>query len=164
MRFSNADTTTRIDGFVITDSYADYNWATGGGIRNDGSSSVLGSHPRIFNCKFINNVAGDGDAIANLGYSGSASPKIYNCEFLNHTTNGSVVYNYSAGTPEIVNCRFSGNTNCKGVYTDGNITVQIKNCLFTGSNASCILSASAKPKITNCTFAGNQNLAIEGTW
>ncbi len=86
----NVSSETLIDGFVISDGYADgmekegSPMRSGGGWYNDGSGKGNSSNPSIRNCVFLNNYAIEGGALFNHGPGGECSPEVVNCSFVSN--------------------------------------------------------------------------------
>lgn len=84
--FDHAGPNTVLDGFVITDGYADglvegaHLSTCGAGVFNNGDDGV--SSPTINNCLFIDNFSREGAAIYNYANEGEASPTISDCKFV----------------------------------------------------------------------------------
>lgn len=103
----NVSEATVVDGFVISDGYAD-GWGrpgspsrSGGGWFNDGSGPKNKSNPSIQNCVFLNNHAIEGGALFNHGPQGEVSPEIVNCSFVSNTAEmggGAILTNAEQGT------------------------------------------------------------------
>ena len=127
------NTDARLDGFYVTDGYADgtAEESYGGAMLNDHVGSVS-----VANCIFEDNYAAvQGGAIANNFLNGSAT--IGNCSFINNSSSyGGAVDNHD--TPS-----------------------RMDRCLFTGNEVSIWGSsifnwgAKSSSHITHCTFAGN---------
>ena len=81
---------TLLDGFVISDGYADGKaeegnpLRAGGGWYNDGSGAGKSSDPTIRNCVFLNNYAQEGGAFYHHASGGGCSPEIVNCSFVSN--------------------------------------------------------------------------------
>ncbi|MFH1194402.1 MAG: right-handed parallel beta-helix repeat-containing protein [bacterium] len=169
---SGINTTALLDGFTISGGYADGSDENinGGGMHNSDAS------PKINNCIFINNYAGDeGGGMAN--YTGSA-PEISNCTFNNNTVigitsayngGGGAICNYGS-SPTITNCIFINNTADDNDYDDesggGAISnkysssPQITACFFKNNIANfngggIDNSWFSNPEVVNCVFTGN---------
>ena len=117
----NANSSTRIDGFIIRDGRADGEAFTGGrkesggGLYIDGAGVGIRSNPVIANCIFENNYAKTGGAVFNNGAGGTCNPQFINCQFIHNTaeTDGGGMYNdgHNNGqcNPELINCMFQAN-------------------------------------------------------
>lgn len=118
---NNVSEKTVLDGFIITNGYADSNHSTvekincGGGWYNNGTGAGNRSNPTIRNCNFINNYAKNGAGLYNNGRAGNASPTLINCKFSgNHSDlNGGAVFNDGQHNgqcnPIFTNCIFINN-------------------------------------------------------
>jgi hypothetical protein len=155
------DSTSVLQGFTITNGYADY---YGGGIYNSNSS------PTIINCTLIGNEASCSGGVSEGGggmYNWYSSPTVTNCTFSENGadfgTGGGGMYNeYSS--PTVTNCTFSENGALGGggggICNMSNSNSTVTNCTFSGNTASrgCgIYSSSSSPMVTNCTFSGNRS-------
>jgi hypothetical protein len=145
IRMQGVGATTILDGFIISNGFANGNSKTvisnrsGGGLFNDGSKSR--SNPQIIGCIFIDNFAKDGGAVYNYGRGGMANPTFKNCEFTANRADldGGAVNNDGRGdgesNPVFINCQFKSN---KGNYggavffyaKDKNETPIFKYCMF----------------------------------
>jgi uncharacterized protein (TIGR02145 family) len=142
---------TIIDGFRIVGGNAnaqttDTNPTTcGGGWFNDGSERE--SNPTIMNCYFARNLANNGAAFYNYGFT-KANTFFEGCDFVSNKAifDGGAVYNdgrTGEANPEFGNCTFISNqANYGGAI--------LNNC---GSRG-------ASPVISNCTFSKNQAIII----
>ena len=131
----------------------------GGGLWNrDGSS------PSVQNCWFINNVAEYGGGICNFDEGSNANnPRVVDCIFLSNTAGegvGGGIYSY-ASNPMVSGCTFTNNT---AGYGGGMINMNGSNanifdCTFTGNAASAdggaVYNDSSMPSLLNCTFTSN---------
>ncbi len=182
---NNLDNSAMIDGFTISDGYADLvnlSADRGGGMRN------ISASPTIRNCAFINNTAfcsfgepADGGAM----YCQDGNPEISNCTFKNnlaktpHTSSQSSGFAQGGaiailgGSPHITGCTFSSNVANSGdniaasyggaVYSDASAV--LTNCIFlnntasrSATNAGCYggaIYAQNSVSIINCSFYGN---------
>jgi hypothetical protein len=168
---SDADNTTRIDGFTITKGNNNH-LSKGAGLSNYANFGKT-SYPTIANCIFSENYASHGSAINNDGEKADASPKIINCQFLNNGTHiaRGVIYNngyYGVSSPTITNCTFSNNKGVTGsaIYNLGQSGISsptIDSCTFTNNFAvslgSCMfnhgLRGLTSPIISNSVFTSN---------
>jgi predicted outer membrane repeat protein len=174
----NADATTVIEGFTITEGLA--SGASGGGmlIMQEGSPTIVQcrfvangasqgggiriSHsnaaPTILDCTFSGNRASKGGGLSSSSLTGMT---IADCKFSNNSAgNGGGMY-IVAGSPTLSNCTFSSNNSGDGgggMYAeDGSPT--LTNCTFSGNFAEVygggMLAENASPTLTNCVFSGN---------
>jgi hypothetical protein len=148
---NQAGSVQTVDGFTITEGYANYTHS-GGGIHVDHSSLVLK------NCRIIKN----GNGAVNIFYS---TADIQNCYFSdNDNQNGGAIVNiYGKGSYR--NCVFEKNISTK-TYSEGagiyNLysSPSIYNCDFlyneTSNGGSAISNSSeSSPLVFNCRFIGN---------
>ncbi|WP_236978598.1 right-handed parallel beta-helix repeat-containing protein, partial [Membranihabitans maritimus] len=179
VRTTNVDTTTIVDGFVITGGNADgvNPDIVGGGWLNIGSGSDNRSNPKILNCKFIdNNANSHGGALYNDGRSsGNASPIIRNTSFLQNTAGvfGGAIFNgglNGISSPVIENCivtdNYAGNLG-GGVFNFANGGVSsplILHCKISGNSAQASGGGmynyvdgggESSPEIINSIISGN---------
>jgi hypothetical protein len=142
--FSNVSARTVLDGFIITEGYADGMTegadvtTCGGGIFNNGEYGF--SSPTIKNCILLNNFSREGGAFYNFANQGETSPFISDCAFVDNRSdfNGGAIFNdgnYGICNPNFTNCRFSGNESMygagmlnQGLY--GNCQPTLTNCIF----------------------------------
>ncbi len=113
-----------LNGFTISDGYClnEFNNAMGAGMYNVGNS------PKIVNCYFRNNTAGEGGAISNT----NSFPHIINTRFSNFANNGADISNFNNSTATIEKCTFNSsvaNTNGGSFYIV-NSMVLIDSCIF----------------------------------
>jgi predicted outer membrane repeat protein len=126
---NSIDSTTTIDGFTITNGYANY----GGGMYNDGSSPV------VSNCIFDGNRADNrGGGMYNINGS---SPVVVNCVFCNNTAialSGGGIYTNGVSYPAIINCTIADNAagyRGGGIYT-ANASLTIANNIIANNTAT----------------------------
>jgi hypothetical protein len=148
------DSTTILDGFVISDANDDRTPTSngnglGGGIYNHGFSALGYSHPTIKNCFITNNSASWGAGAFNNGKNGgNTEPTFINCIFYqNHAyVEGGGMDSYGVGgnaSPIIINSIFYENTaatNIGGMYawggnSGGNSHPLLINCVFVNNVA-----------------------------
>ena len=141
-----------LDGFIIIAGYADAAEYTdpdcrGGGIYNDGSSSLM-----IANCTFGDNSAVYGGAIYNN--DSSSDVNVTNCVFTgnNAILYGGGIYNYYS-SPAVTNCAFSENLAVGDNYNK-----------YCGCGGGIANNERSSPVITNCTFSGNSALYESGIY
>jgi len=97
----NVSNETIVDGFIISDGYADGReeegspLRSGGGWYNDGNGQGNRSNPVIRNCVFLNNFATEGGALFNNGPKGECSPELVNCSFVSNRAvrGGGAIFN-----------------------------------------------------------------------
>ncbi|HUS72765.1 MAG TPA: choice-of-anchor Q domain-containing protein, partial [Sedimentisphaerales bacterium] len=142
-----------VEGFTITRG-SSYN---GGGISFENSS------PTIKDCIFLANSAEhDGGAI-DVGVS---SPVIENCTFKENRAGdhaGAALFSNSAalvsGCVFIENVCYNSSADGGAIFSGGDISPTIVNCLFVGNTAlesgGAIRNDRSSPTIINCTFNGN---------
>jgi parallel beta-helix repeat protein len=153
-----------LDGVTITNGTAG---RFGGGIRCTASS------PKIINCVFMGNTAGEyGGGICN---SYSSSPIIADCTFSGNTAesklsglgNGGGLCNLVNSSPILTNCTFSenfANYGGAGIYNCENSNPTLNLCTFTANTArhgggiyNCY---DSRPSLINCILT--ENLAEYG--
>lgn len=130
---SNTDPNTILDGFTISDGYADVDgtiYELGAGLYNNGGN------PAIINCTFINNFADYyGGAVSN-NFSSSV---FLNCSFRGNYCNnmGGAMHNWGS-SPSIINCIFTGNTASQGggIFNCHGGDVLLVNCSFSANKSS----------------------------
>lgn len=152
MLLCSADAT--IDGFTIAQGDVSSITENGGGIYINYSS------PTISNCRFLNNSARYGGAIAKYG---SYPVTITNCTFLtNDADRGAGIWNNSGASATVINSIFSGNqaTSGGGIYNDQYSTLTITNSTFSGNEVSgglggAIYIIQANLTITNSILWGD---------
>ncbi|WP_028526985.1 right-handed parallel beta-helix repeat-containing protein [Runella limosa] len=155
IRNESLNSTARIDGFTVSDGYA--NGATtrhfGGGMYNAAAS------PTVSNCRFINNSAESGGGMYNI----ASSPTVTNCSFIENTATdtGAGMYTLTNSSPLIFDCLFSKNTASSfggGTYIL-NSSPQFTRCIFSGNTSAegggAVIDTSS-PIFTNCSFSGNK--------
>lgn len=143
VNFFNA--TAILDGFVITDGYADHDTQRGGGVHNDGGKPV------VRNCHFENNFA----ALWGGAVYSSGPATFDNCTFVDNQSNGSAggLFQNSAGT--VINCRFENNVSVQGAggaWLGGTIT----GCAFINNQSGGQGGGAIGGGVyTDCEFRGN---------
>lgn len=167
VHIQNADKNTLLDGFIISDGFANQSGKTGalqkagGGLYNDGSGLEKNSNPIIKNCHFVNNYARDGAAIYNNGMNGGSANAVFeNCRFINNRADldGGAFFNDGR----------------RGGYSEP----IFKKCAFINNEANyggALMNyggaGMAKPIFENCNFISNTsylqggaifNMGIEG--
>lgn len=185
----NADKSTLLDGFVVSDGNADGAGPSadkercGAGIYIEGTGSGNESSPVIQNCIFQNNIARDGGAAYVNGRGGICNPTFINCEFQNNKVDldGGAVFNdgrhKGVANPVFQNCLFSSNkANYGGALCNyggkGQCNPNIKNCIFRSNEAylrggaifNMDVEGEAKPIINDSQFIDNQAVAGEGVY
>jgi predicted outer membrane repeat protein len=160
---SGVDTTSILDGFVISEAYGN-----GGGFDNGGGGLFIdGGSPQIRNCSFRNNFAFEGGAVTFR--AAPSLTRFSNCEFINNSCSsfGGAVYFRGTNNTQVVfgNCRFVSNeagTLGGAVYSlNGAGYNWYMNCEFTGNtaglNGGAILTFGSfnDTRIDSCTFANN---------
>ncbi|MBD3338993.1 MAG: hypothetical protein GF353_07785, partial [Candidatus Lokiarchaeota archaeon] len=169
-----------IDGFVITDGYADYFWNPNPEWRGGAGMYIPDntSNTTIRNCIFLNNKAltfhgpdhnwGQGSAIWIQG----SNTIVDNCQFLFNISNfdGAVTIEYSAGSTVLIqNSYFEGNhcidwppesydLSTGGAISCGGQDAIVQNCIFVDNeagNGGAIKVYSNDININNCTFFKN---------
>ncbi|MCP4589275.1 MAG: hypothetical protein GY842_00885 [bacterium] len=181
---SGEELSTAIEGFTITNGYAD----NGGGMYNSGSSPTLtdctfsgnvatdeypnggggmyniSSSPTLIDCTFTGNTGGDGGG--GMFNSGS-SPTLTNCTFSGNSAvyGGGGMENEYSSSPTLTDCTFSENTGGGMRNIDGS-SPTLTNCTFSGNSAEFTSGGMenilSSPTLTNCTFSGNSALAYGG--
>ncbi len=151
------DTTSRLDGFTITNGYV---WTEGGGI------AVNQASPLIQNCRLINNTSSNEGG--GISCDDNANPTIRNCVIANNRSlsgAGGGVYQYERNlpsTPRLINCTIVYNQG-GGLLSSGS-PVDISNCIiaFNAPGASISYSgvSPAEFDITCTDIYGNQS----GDW
>jgi hypothetical protein len=150
---------TKIDGFIIQDGYAN-SQNDGGGMYNYDAGNDI-ENLSIINCTFKNNYAKNtGMALYN---SHVVNMLISNCIFKNNnhtnTANGGAIYNNSS-TLSINNCNFNNNTSENGGAIFNNYSnATITNCEFIANtcntNGGAINDYLCASKIFNTVFSFN---------
>jgi predicted outer membrane repeat protein len=147
----------------------------GGAVYNDGTFNGF-SGGTFTDCHFTANHSsnGDGGAMYNSGFQGTANPELMNCLFENNHSAfaGAAIFNNGVQgvcNPSIANCRFLNNmadTYGGAIYNQGKTgssSPKVTNCLFANNmalSAGAIYNlgaegGNANAIITNCTFYGN---------
>lgn len=169
-----------LDGFTITDGYADgadpddcgaglYNdegsptlvdctfkdnhaTAKGGGLYNGYQSEV-----KVTDCRFIANSANHGGGM----YNHYGSPVLTRCVFNANSagSRGGGVHSYAYGKPTLAQCTFHANSAEQGggLY-NSYTTPTVTNCVFTGNSAKWgggLFNGQSTLSLINCTFTRN---------
>ncbi|OQY29536.1 MAG: hypothetical protein B6244_03260, partial [Candidatus Cloacimonetes bacterium 4572_55] len=162
---SGTDPSAVLDGFSIIGGYADQAPVTdsGGGVFNNNGS------PTIRHCRFRENFAHFGGAIANIEGS---RPTIWDCSFGDNEAQaqGGAIFNEESD-PVIFRCEFTNNI-CVGkggaIFNKeiGPLSkVEITHCLFFSNKADsggAIFHEDANSLISQCVFVGNVAQAGDG--
>jgi hypothetical protein len=165
VQFDGANTTTRLDGFIIQEGNANYTASPYNGYPsatilpvtvNDGGGIALdnGSSPMIMNCKIINNRAIFGGGI--FATNGSI-PTLINCFLMgNESTFGGGAYHLGSNAV-YRNVLIAGNKAVGGgVYNNGssaiftNVTIAAN-----GGNNGGIFNSASNPVVKNSILWGN---------
>ncbi len=169
VRFQNVNSSTRLDGVMVTAGNANGSnpdfW--GGGIYNSGQNGG-NSRPTLTNCTFVGNIASSsGGALFNDGFAGNSSPTITNCVFTSNTTgsNGGAIANDGASngvsSPTITNCVFTNNTATAfgGAISNNYASPVLTSCTFTSNscpeNGGAVYNTNSRFALTTSMFNGN---------
>ncbi len=147
--FRSVSDRTALDGFIVTEGWANGDADQGKSERSGGAVYIDGSkgrsNPTIRNCAFIDNFAKDGGAIfINARNGGTANPKFLNCQFENNLADldgGAICCdgrNEGSANPTISKCAFEMN---KGNYG--------------GAVFAYGLAGQSLPTIDRCQFSSN---------
>ena len=153
---TSVTSTAVLDGLVVTGGRALGDLPSGGGLLN------VSGQPMIVNCVFLENVAGQGGAVANLT---SGAAYFFNCRFYRNVANhhGGAVFN-DLSDPQFTNCTFLGN---HAALWDGGAVMNdhshplLVNCTVVGNAAGAtgfgggLRNADSSPQLTNCILWGN---------
>ncbi len=180
------DSTTTVDGFKITRSYANNNSLfningqsissqDGGGLHISGLGTGTKTTVRITNCIFTRNSSNNfGGAIYNTGTNGNCSPIITACTFSGNTStvNGGAIFAQDNCAFRLSGCSFTGNTAYQAGAVFCNVSVnsgfKITGCQFTAntgglnSGAISVQYADSTSLITDCTFTNNLVTIYDG--
>jgi len=165
---SGEDANSMVDGFTITNGYAD----DGGGIK------CYSSSPIISNCVIMgNSVDKNGGGI----YCWDSSPTLINCTFTENWTptvyipprpvlsaSGGAMCNYENSSPILSNCTFGNNAAISGGGIGNYLgcNPMLANCIFSNNWAHVgggIVNYLSSPTLTNCTFSNKDATWIWGT-
>ena len=151
----------RVDGFVITEGFANINDG------QDGAGILAFSPVMVDNCTFTQNSASGGSGIGldpATGFGSAVGSMITNSTFSNNFAADNAAGIYILGQEQITvdNCTFNSNTTNRGtVYPIFSADVTISNCTFTNNaNSGGVGGAmwnwqSVGLNITDCEFTGN---------
>ncbi|MEZ4958089.1 MAG: hypothetical protein R2825_31305 [Saprospiraceae bacterium] len=185
----NATEGNQLDGFIITDGYANGAGPSGDRERCGGALYIktkIGHNngsPTIQHCNFQKNYARDGGAIYLNGRKGACRPFFTNCQFTDNTAylDGGAVFSdgrhEGQANPSFNNCTFSGN---KGNYGGalcnygggGESSPTINNCVFRNNEAflrggaifNMDIDGETKPVVNDCQFVDNKAVAGKGMY
>lgn len=154
---NNATPQTRLDGFVVSDGYADgttTDLQQGAGLYISGAGSAV-----VANCTFTNNYSADHGAALAKVWTGRVS--IGHCNFINNNSqhNGGAIY--TSDTTFVQACTFTGNHASNAgaaAYFPGTGLVTIDRCVFSGNTAQIgvVFCDDYNTSITsNTLMAGN---------
>jgi len=119
-----------------------------------------GNNLRLYNCKFVNNVA---SRVAGVSARVEKEFIVDNCAFIGNI--GSAI-EHGGGRLVVSNCVFAGNIDgiwSGGIYSDSQYTT-IRNCTFSnnsGERDGSALNLRDGGKVSNCIFWGNSQPAID---
>jgi parallel beta-helix repeat protein/predicted outer membrane repeat protein len=152
IRCMNADSTTTIDGFIITEGHT-----SGGG----GGMHCQWSAPEIRNCVFLDNVAeGNGGGL----YCKYSSPRLSECAFSGNSASyeGGGICCDSTSTGKFLRCEVSGNSTAVaggGIYGRQGSSVDVDTCVFWANAATAgggmYLARTCSSAVRASTFYGN---------
>ena len=152
-----ADSTTILDGFIITAGNAGNNH--GAAIHNVAAS------PTISNCVITGNVATCGAGMANCKNS---KPTLLNCLFSENASKccGAAIRNGNSN-PVIKDCSFINNwSGCGGAIQNTYSSPTVTNCTFTANSATngggAVFNKCCEPAFVNCSFNGNSSPGLGG--
>jgi hypothetical protein len=154
-----------LDGFVISDTYADDTYNPNGPyFRNYGGGLVMtNSSASVRNCVFKNNRAQwEGAALAING----GMPEVLNCFFVNNGTDPtltSAIYVYQNAQPRLHNCVFAFNT-CASVIKLKISNANVTNSSFVGNHpynldvnrGTIFCDSNSALTVRNVIFFGNR--------
>jgi len=163
---SDTDTTTVLDGFVITAGNADGlgPHALGGGIYS------VNGHYTLSKCTIIGNFASDGAGIYNM----ISNPTLYSCVLKQNQAlnNGGGIYNLNQSGPELINCTLVDNHAAVGggiANCTSSTPVLINSILWSNSDSggwdeSAQINGGSPTVSYSCiqglsTFMGNNNIS-----
>lgn len=153
-----------VNGFVITDSYADGGGSTnyngvdvaqnyGGGIYT--KRNGLGSKLRLANLIIRNNYANYAAGIFNDEQS---SPLVLNCQITGNAAayNGGGMLNRNGSSPQIINCTIAGNEadDGAGIFNNNNASPGIHNTIVFGNRSGVSNYGGSNPTITYSLVQG----------
>lgn len=145
---NNTDETALIDGFTISNGYANGTFAAdkkGGGVIIDGGDAV------VINCILENNYAIDGGGMF-LSKSLDIPFAIENCKFLNNTGGGLSV---EQGIFTLHSCVFLNNT-VRGLRVETQASISlIENSIFNNNPNGAIWLGEDTLTLKNCSFSDN---------
>ncbi|MBL7809389.1 MAG: hypothetical protein JNN28_16340 [Saprospiraceae bacterium] len=150
-----------LDGFVVRGGQTLFN-APNADLTRRGAGVLAGGPVTIRNCRFTDNHAESGAAIAAIG-TASDGIKIDNCLFeANKATEQAIVILRQTPTGEVNNCVFKNNVTNRGtLYPQETTNITIDSCLFEGNNAganfgAAMFSWQASWTMTNSIFRKNK--------
>ncbi|MEM8897758.1 MAG: choice-of-anchor Q domain-containing protein, partial [Bacteroidota bacterium] len=167
VRALNCGNTAVLDGFTIRRGYAGGKGYErhGAGLLVLNSQPQFVANPTIKNCRFIKNIAPDGDGAAL--YNDKGSPIIESCFFSQNETRGDGGAILTEGTdshPKIIKSVFQNNLARKeegGAIFSFSPTILIDNCEFAqneGNKGGAVYTGSKSiPTIINSTFLRNRS-------
>lgn len=142
-----------VRGCLFMDNRAEY-----GGAIYAGDENAVASNPLIESCLFVGNQAAPASGgVGGAVYNNASSPVILDSLFdMNRATSGGAILNWDGSDPEIVGCRFMGNTARNGgaIYNDSSQPRHLE-CLFVGNEAS-----SDGGAVFNADPGGSQNVPV----
>ena len=150
---SGADSTAVLDGFTVSDGYADGSGTNGKG----GGMYTTGGSPTVRNVTFRNNYANSGGAMRNE--NGSALAISGSLFVDNSATLGGAIFNAMSNIT-LANVTFSGNQATDGgALYNSYSNAELDNLTFTGNNASndggAIFNEQSAPTVDNTILWAN---------
>lgn len=153
-----------VNGFVITDSYADGGGSTsyngvdiaknyGGGIYS--KQNGIGSKLRFANLIIRNNAASYAAGVFNDEQS---SPMVVNCQITGNAAanNGGGMLNRNGSSPQIINCTIAGNkaNDGGGIFNNVNASPGIHNTIVYGNSSGINNYGGSSPTLTYSLVQG----------
>jgi hypothetical protein len=141
---SNEDQNSVLDGFIVTNGYANDLVTTG--LKDGAAIKCDGSSPLIINCILIRN-AGNGVYCGN-----AASPHLINCIISENLCNG-VTCSWRGVAPTLINCTITGNGE-EGVWC-WKSRPTLTNCIIWANAVGPFTLLAAYPTVTYSCFEGD---------
>ena len=132
-------------------------------LRGGAVYAEAGSAPRIHNCEFDGNYAGNYSGYGGSIYNKGASPQIENCSFIRNEAwgSGGALFNESS-YPTVSRCRFIHNTakcNYGGAVYNDHSDPSMEICAFVeneaGEYGGAMYNEHSSPTLVSCRFCGN---------
>jgi hypothetical protein len=113
------------------------------------------SNPTVKVCTFSGNSASNSGG--GMNNNSNSSPNLINCKFSGNSAEfGGGINNNSNSSPNLINCSFSGNSANQGggLYNISLASPSVKNCILWGNSSGIVNNVGCNPTVTNSIVQG----------